>query len=147
MPDKKRLGGECKLYRNTGTYGTPTWNEVTEVEDLSLGLSKGAGEFRTRASKWVKKKGGKIEASLEWKHIYDPGDDDFVVIRDAFLNSTSLDISVFDGAIATAGNQGLRANMEILEFPVDEPLEDGVSIAVSAAPTIADNEPVWNTTP
>ena len=145
MANKKRLGGECKLYRNSGTYGSPTWNEITEIEDLSLPMTKGAGEFKTRGSKWLKKKGGKIEAGIEWKHYYDPGDDDFPVLRDAFLNGTTVDLACVDGPIATTGTAGLRAVMEVLEFPIDEPLEDGASVAIKVAPTIDDNEPLWMT--
>lgn len=146
MANKKKIGNDCKAYRNTGTYGSPVWNEMTEVGDVSLPLSKGRGEFRTRSSKFVKKKGGKIEAALNASYVYDPGDDDWVALRDSFLNNTALDVAVMDGPIATIGSQGLRADMEVMEIPVEEPLEDGVTVAIVLEPTISDNEPTWTTT-
>ncbi len=145
MADKKLLGGECKLYRNSGTYGSPTWNEITNVEDLSMPNSKGRGEFKVRGSKYVKKRGAKIEAALNWKQIYDPGDDDFTVLLGSMNSGTILDLACVDGAIATSGTQGLRADMEVMEFPLDEPLESGVSIAVVAEVAISANEPTWMT--
>ncbi len=33
-----KLGLDAKLYRNTGTYDTPTWVEMTNVKDLTLNL-------------------------------------------------------------------------------------------------------------
>ena len=146
MANKKRLGGECFTYRNTGTFASPVWNEITNIEDNSLPLSKGQGEFKSRGSKYVLKKGGKIESGVEFKYVYDPGDDDWVALRDSFFNGTAIEMAIMDGPIATTGNQGLRASMEVMEIPRDEPLEEGVSVAVVCALTISDNEPAWTTT-
>lgn len=145
MAVKKKLGNDCKLYRNSATYASPTWNEITEVSDVSLPQSKGRGEFRTRASKYVKKKGGKIEAAINAKYTYDPGDDDFSVLLASFNTGTTIDCAIVDGPIATPGTQGLRADVEVMEFPIDQPLEDGVSVDMVLEPTITDNEPAWMT--
>lgn len=146
MANKKKLGGDGVLARNSGSYGSPTWNTITECESLALQLKKNTGEFRTRASAYVLKRGGKIEALVEFKLVYDPGDDDWTVLRDAFLNGTAIEFMVFDGAIATVGNQGLRASFEVVELPLDQPLEEGMSVAVVLAAAISDNAPAWVTT-
>lgn len=147
MPNKKKLGGECKLYRNSGTYGSPTWNEITNAVDVSLDASKGAGEFKTRADAWVAFAAGKISAGLNVKYVYDPGDDDWSVLRDAFLNNTVIGFAMMDGAIATTGNQGLRIDCQIHEFPIDQPLEEGVTVQIKLMPAISDNAPAWYTVP
>ncbi len=39
------LGFQCKLYRNTGTYGAPTWTEVTRIRDNKLNIPIGKSEI------------------------------------------------------------------------------------------------------
>ena len=145
MAQDKKIGDDCKAYHNTGTYPVPVWNEVTNIEDLSLPLSKTLAEFKTRGSKWILKRSGKIDSGIEFKYIYDKADDDWSVLRDGFLNNTPIEFAIMDEAIATSGAQGLRATCEVVEMPMDQPLEDGVSIAMSIAPAPADNEPEWYT--
>ena len=36
-----KLGRDAKLYRNTVTFATPTWNEITNVKDVTLNLEAG----------------------------------------------------------------------------------------------------------
>ena len=42
MPVK--LGLDAKLFQNTGTYATPTWDEITNVRDLTLNLEAGEAD-------------------------------------------------------------------------------------------------------
>lgn len=147
MANKMRNGGDCKLYRNSGSYASPTWNLIDNVEDLSMPMSKGAGEFKTRGRKFILKRGAKIDAGVEFTLVVDKGDDDLSVLRDAFLNGTVLEFAIMDEAIATVGAEGLRLACEVLEFPIDQPLEDKQSVAVKLAPGISDNDPAWMITP
>ena len=106
----KRLGGDCKLYRNSGTYGSPTWNEITNVEDLSQPMTRGQGEFKTRGSKFILKKNGKIDLGVEFKLVVDKSDDDYSVLRDGFLAdpATVIEFAIMDEAIATTGTRPPR---------------------------------------
>ena len=45
-----RLGLKAKLYRNTGSYGSPTWNEVKNVKDVTLTIEKGEADVSTRGN-------------------------------------------------------------------------------------------------
>jgi hypothetical protein len=45
-----RLGLDAKLYRNTGTYAAPVWNEVKNVKDLTLNLEAGEADVTTRGN-------------------------------------------------------------------------------------------------
>lgn len=143
----KRLGGDCKIYRNTASYATPTWNEITNVEDLSLPMSRSQGEFKVRGSKFVLKKNSKIDLGVEFKLVVDKSDDDYSVLRDAFLAepATVIEFAIMDEAIATTGANGLRASFEVAEFPLDEPLEGELSAAVKLTPAISANAPAWLT--
>ncbi|MEZ6097169.1 MAG: hypothetical protein R3C03_23590 [Pirellulaceae bacterium] len=35
-----RLGMDAKFYRNTGTYASPVWTEVSNVKDVTLNLRR-----------------------------------------------------------------------------------------------------------
>ncbi len=45
-----KLGLDARLYRNTGTYASVTWNEVKNVKDLTLSLEAGEADVTTRGN-------------------------------------------------------------------------------------------------
>ena len=45
-----KLGLDAKLFRNTGTFATPTWNEITNVRDVTLNLEAGEADVTTRGN-------------------------------------------------------------------------------------------------
>lgn len=141
-----KLGLEAKLYRNTGSYGTPVWNEVENVKDVTLNLEAGEADVTTRGNAgWRANIATLKDASLEFEMVWDTADDDFTAIRTAFLSNGSVEFAVMDGDIETAGSQGLRATMSITNFSRSEPLEEAIKVSVTAKPTYAANAPEWMT--
>lgn len=141
-----KLGLDCKLYRNTGTWASPTWVEVGNARDVTVNLEKGEADLTTRANDgWRATVGTLKDASLDLEMVWDPGDAGFAAVRDAFLNGTVLDMVALDGDIATSGSQGLRAEFSILSFSRNEPLEEGVTVNVTAKPAYSENAPEWMT--
>ncbi|MCC7085615.1 MAG: hypothetical protein IT427_11490 [Pirellulales bacterium] len=123
MPN--RLGLEAKLYRNTGTYASPTWVEVTNVKDLTLSLEKGEADVTTRAnSGWRATIGTLKDASIEFQMVWDTADANFTAIQEAFFDNTQIEFAVMDGGIAASGSQGLRATFDVLSFTRNEALEE-----------------------
>ena len=45
-----KRGLDLKLYRNSGTFGAPNWNEVDNVRDLTLGLTSEEGDASSAAT-------------------------------------------------------------------------------------------------
>lgn len=133
---KTFLGIDGKIYRNTGTYAAPTWNEVPNVQDPGLGLESGEANVTTRA-------GGGFEltwetlkkASYEFKMVYDTDDQDWTALRDAWLNKTPVELLILDGPVGTAGSQGLRSPMAVLKFSRTEDNEGVMMTEVSTKPT------------
>lgn len=143
-----RLGLECKAYRNTGTYGAPTWDEVTNIRDLTLSLEKGESDVSTRSTGgWRARRGVLKDAKIEWQMVWDTADTDFTAFRNSFLNGTSIDMLFLDGSVSTTGSQGFRADIEIFSFSRNENLEEAVMVDVSAMPTYSTNAPTWYTVP
>ncbi len=143
-----KLGLDAKLYRNTGSYSAPTWNEVKNVKDLTLNLEAGEADVSTRGNGgWRANIATLKSAGLEFEMVWDTADDDFTAIRTAFLTGAAIEFAVLDGASNASGSQGLRASMAITKFSRSEPLEEAIKVSVTAKPTYSANPPEWMTVP
>jgi hypothetical protein len=141
-----KLGLDGRLYRNTGTYASPTWNEVKNVRDLSISLEAGEASVTTRGNNgWEAVLGTLKKASVEFQMVWDSGDADVQAFRDAFLDRDTIECAVMDGDIAESGTEGLRATFVVLKFARSEALEEGMLIDVSIKPAYSANAPEWMT--
>jgi len=146
-----RLGLNAKLYRNTGTYASPTWNEIGNVKDVTLNLESAEADVTVRANNgWRATVPTLKDASIEFEMVWDTADEDFQSIRDAYLNVTTLDVLALDGPVSGAGstgNQGLRAVCNVTGFSRSEPLEEALSVSVTVKPAYSVNPPTWFVVP
>jgi hypothetical protein len=53
-----KLGMEAKLFRNSGSYASPTWAELDNVKDLTLNLEAGEAGGTTRGDNGWRGAGG-----------------------------------------------------------------------------------------
>lgn len=138
------LGANCKLYRNTGTYDTPVWDEVPIVKDLTLNLEAGQADTTTRAAAgWETSIAGLKKGGIDFQVVWEPSNQDFEAFRAAFFNNSLIDLAVMDGNIATNGSSGLRAEMAVLSFSRSEQLKEAVTAAIKAAPGFSAHAPAW----
>jgi len=146
-----RLGLNAKLYRNTGTYASPTWNEIGNVKDVTLNLESAEADVTVRANNgWRATVPTLKDASIEFEMVWDTADEDFQSIRDAYLNVTTLDVLALDGPVSGAGstgNQGLRAVCNVTGFSRSEPLEEALSVSITVKPAYSVNPPTWFVVP
>ena len=143
-----KLGMEARLYRNTGTYETPTWTEIDNVKDVTLNLETGEADVTTRANNgWRATAATLKDGSVEFEMVWDTADAGFTAIQEAYFDNTSIEFAVMDGDIATSGTQGLRATMAVTNFSRNEPLEEAITVSVTIKPTYADNAPEWMEVP
>lgn len=141
-----KLGLNAKLYRNAGTYETPTWNELTNVKDVTLNLESGEADVTTRGNNgWRATVATLKDGSIEFEMVWDTEDAGFTAIKSAWFGNTSIEFAVMDGGITTAGSQGLRASFSITKFSRNEPLEEALTVSVTAKPTYAEHAPEWMT--
>ena len=142
------LGLNAKAYHNTGSYGTPVWDLIGNIKNLTLNMEKGEADVTTRANNgWKAMIGTLKDASVDFEMVWDTADTDFTAIQSAFLNNTDIEFLILDGLVATAGSQGLRATMTVSGFTRNEQLEEALTVAVKIRPTYATNAPSWWTTP
>lgn len=135
-------GLDAKLYRNTGTYETPTWVEITNVRDLRLTVEANESDVTTRANKgWSAVVPTLLDGSIDFDMVYDSDDENVTTIEDAFFGRSAIEFAVMDGDIQTEGTRGLRASMVIVKFDRDEKLEDALKVSVTAKVTLSENPP------
>lgn len=141
MPIK--LGMEAKLYyKPGGQSGGGAWNELTNVRDVTLTLETGEADVTTRAnSGWRATVATLKEATVEFEMVWDTADAGFSAIKDAYLGNDPIGLQVRDGA----GGQGLQADFMITSFSRSEPLEEAITVSVTAKVTYSTTPPSWLT--
>lgn len=138
------LGADCKLYRNTGTVNSPTWDEVTIVRDLTLNLEKGEADATTRgAGGWEQILAGLKKASVDFEIVWDKASADFTAFKDAFFNGTTVECAVLDGVANTNGTSGLRSDMAVIAFNRNEQLQQAVNAGIKMRPGYSSTAPSW----
>jgi len=142
-----RLGLECVLYYNTGTYASPTWVEALNVVDTNVPLSKGEADVSRRGRKWKLRRGTLKDASIDFNMRQEDGDPAFGVFMNSFMNSAPVELLALNGPIDEPGSQGLRAVCEIFKNDDSQQLEEGETYDYSAKPTMAETDPEWYVVP
>lgn len=131
------LGLDAIMMR--GTAGQTAATEVKNVKDLTLSMESGEADVTTRAtSGWKASIATLKEASLEFGILYDTEDADFTAFRDAYFGNTPLALFVTDG-----NGSGLDADWSITGFSVEQPLEEALTVSVTAKPTASTRAPAW----
>jgi hypothetical protein len=139
-----RLGLDCKLYRNAGSYSSPDWREVGNVRDVTLNLEKGEADVTTRANNgWRAIAGTLKDGTVEFEMVWDTSDANFTALQSAYFGNTQVEMAVMDGNINTIGSQGLRATFEVMNFSRNEALEEAVTVSVTLRVARATNPPSW----
>jgi len=142
-----KLGLDARLYYcAAGMEGTPTWTELTNVKDVTLNLETGEADVTTRANAgWRASVATLKEGSIEFEMVWDTEDTGFTAIKDAYFNNAAIAFAVMDGDISTVGSQGLQADFTITNFSRNEPLEEALTVSVTAKPTYSTVALAWVT--
>lgn len=132
------LGLNAKLFR--GTAGTTANTLVEKIKDVTLTLESGEADVTTRATNgWRASAATLKDASLEFELQYDTEDEDYQAFASAYFSNTAIALFVSDGA-----GVGLDADFSILSFTINQPLEEAMTVSVSAKPTATTRAPAWN---
>ena len=150
-----KVGGDMKLYYNTGTYVSPVWVEVTEVGDVTIpDLTRGRAELKRRAKTFSKALPTKIQAAgIEFRLIHGVGSTPFTQIRQDFFAGTTREWAIMEAAINVSGTQGFRTPAFLENFPWDQNLEEvsghdcRLAVAYHEDPAGTEIDPSWYTVP
>jgi hypothetical protein len=132
MPDYI-LGMNAALYYGAADGDLGTLVEATNVMDVTLNLESGEADVTTRGnSGWRALVATLRQASIEFEMKWLPADAAFAAIRDAYLNSTVIELAALDQVRETSGAEGIKGNFSIVNFTRSEPLEEGIKVSVTA---------------
>ena len=139
------LGMDAHLYFCVaGAGGSPTWTEITNVKDLTLNLEKGEADVTTRGnSGWRATIGTLKEAGVEFEMVWDTDDAGFGAIKDAYFDNLPIGLAVLDRPVTDLDAEGLIADFSIVSFSRAEPLEEALTVSVTAKPTYSTTAPRW----
>ncbi len=135
-----KTGVGCGLYRNTATYGSPTWTIQPEVQSVSVSAPWDWVEASSRAS------GAKLygKSLMDLSFSVTMRADDLASDWEAFMaaalsRTTVMDLLILNGLISVEGVRGWRG--EMLASMDGEPQEISGSIMTSFTlrPTMTTN--------
>jgi len=137
-----KLGMNGKLYYSdtlldgsTNTPDTVSWNEISNVTDVTVNLETGEADATTRGNNgWRQTLATLKDGSIEFEMNWEPTDAAFAALKDAWLNGNNIALAAMDGAIATADNEGLVGNFSVTNFSRAEPLEEVMRVSVTVKP-------------
>ena len=127
------LGMNAKIYQGAAGADLATVTEMSNVKDVTLNLEAGEADVTTRGNQgWRATVATLRECSVEFEMLWNPGDAGFEAIKTAFLSAGTLRLAVLTGEKATSGTEGPLGDFSITNFTRNDPLEEGVTVSVTA---------------
>lgn len=132
------MGKDAILVRNTSTWASPTWNEIGNCRDLSLGDSMTEVDVSARDGDGFEMVDvGLQKLELSFQMIGDYGDADFVALQAAYYARSVLMVATSSGPIATQGSQYVKMAAKVTKFEKGEELDGVTMFDVTIKPTRA----------
>tara|TARA_R100000808_G_C2150055_1_gene158618 strand:+ start:317 stop:775 length:459 start_codon:yes stop_codon:yes gene_type:complete len=124
------------LYYNSGTDASPTWVEVTEVGDVSIGEQNlETADFISRSTDWLLKLASHFSAEVTLNLHHDTDETLFDAILGFFTGKTATIFAVADGAIATAGTHYFKIPALITAFSYEQEANEAENHELTLEPT------------
>lgn len=130
------LGPKAKLYRNTGSYGSPVWASLDLVSDLSAKGNWDMAEGTTRSSRGKVYGKTLLDIEVSGKVREDLTDAGYLLLARQLNSDTALDMLVLDGPSTTTGQRGFRAWWHVSADEQDQGLGVVVFDAFTLKPAI-----------
>ena len=134
------LGMNAALYFGAAITGDgptlpSTLTLVGNVKDVTLSMEAGEADITTRANKgWRATAPTLKEATLEFEMQWKPGDAAFTAIKNAYLSNGTVALAALTEPHDAQGSQaeGPVGNWSITNFSRNEPLEEAITVSVTA---------------
>ncbi len=118
----------AKLYRNTGSIGTPTYSHITVCGELSIPLEWGTEDASVRGGGQVKREEPTLlSAPIEFECLDVITDSNIVALKSAFFANTAVILAVSSGAIADSGETIMTCDFKIVKAET-KPAKAGLSM-------------------
>ena len=115
-----KLGIKCKAYYNAGTYGSPTWTEITCINDFKQTVDWEKAEVKYRGTRV--KQSVKTILGLSWSGtlLASNSDTAYQAIMAALVSDTTLDMMILNGDKTTNNVTGYRCDVQIFSANEDQ---------------------------
>jgi TP901-1 family phage major tail protein len=134
------LGMNAKIYQGAAGAALATLIEMSNVKDVTLSMEAGEADITTRAnSGWRATAPTLRECTAEFEMLWKPGDAGFDAVKSAFLSAGTLRLAILTGNKSTPGSEGPLGDFSITNFSRSEPLEEGVTVSVTAKLAVFDS--------
>lgn len=133
------LGGEPRLYRNSGTYGSPTWVHVSNCENLDFADSRTKVRVALRSMYPIAGNlPGLRDIALTWNMANKKGtaDASLTAIQTAHRTGAVIELAVADGDITVTGTKYSRQICHIFKCDDSAPIDGVDMLAIEAAPSV-----------
>lgn len=133
-----KTGIKAAVYRNAGTYGSPTWTLIGLVRGVTPNAKWNRSDASARQTKAVLQAKTQIAISGSIEVRADDADAGYQALFDAAMadSDSALDLLILDGLISVEGAKGVRAHMN-LDFGQNQDI-GGVIY------TTFDYDPAWH---
>lgn len=122
---KKGVSGSCNDSTNT---------PIAAVRDFSFSTEWDTTKSDDRGSGFEMFLATKRKVSAELEVMWNESDAQIVAFRTAFDAGDPITLSMLDGAYATSGSWGVKADWAIADFPIDANLGDGQMCKIKLEP-------------
>jgi hypothetical protein len=140
MSQEFLLGMNAKIYQGAAGGDLASLAEMANVKDVTLNLEAGEADVTTRANQgWRATAPTLRECTAEFEMLWKPGDAGFDAVKTAFLSAGTIRLAVLTGDRTASGTEGPLGDFSITNFSRNEPLEEGVTVSVTAKLAVFDS--------
>jgi hypothetical protein len=132
-------GIDCKVYRNTATYGSPTWALVNPTIEVTVNLENSTFDASNRDSNYRLQLPALTDISVDFRFHKDKDDADFLALETAAQTRANLDLLILDGLQTVATSDGWRVLGFFSSWTESQPLEDAITVDATYVPAAVAN--------
>lgn len=137
-----KIGLNAKLYRRSGgTYGSPTWSEVSILSDVTVNVTWEEADASARESRIKQTLKTLLNLEITAKMKNKPGDANYEALWDAILSDDTVDILVMDGDKDVEGNRGWRLDALLFTANEDQSMSNALFDELTFKPFMEENPP------
>jgi len=114
-----------KLYRNSGSYGTPTFGELDAVADVDVTHEGNPIEVKLRRNGYVSNLFGLKKLAVSFALATEPDNTHWAALQTNFNSKTVAEFFLFyKGDSSTSGSKAIRFPAYVTKFSNPQKLED-----------------------
>lgn len=154
MPVSQPTAINHKLFRNSASFASPTWNEIVSTRDITIGDSYAEADVSRRGEGLRQTEPTLREITIDWEMVWDTADEDFAALYTAYAAKTLVELAFADGAIGTSGTVAsggtadvvfTRVSCKIVKWEKSLALEGAALVSITAKPCYTTNDSSYNT--